>query len=125
MSVRIYHLMNFPFQLTISFSCQHLLVCMSMMKCCSEQHVDIVEVTSHLSALQRAHSFKAIGFSSKKLLLDRITIDNNSYTKTFYVTRCVVCLLIVVGFVVQYINLTSELRLRSNYDPRMGPEPEY
>lgn len=63
-----------------------------------EQHVDIVEVTPHLSALQRAHSFKAIGFSSKKLLLDRITIDNNPYTKTFYVTRCVVCLLIHSGW---------------------------
>ena len=26
--------------LTISFPCQHSSICMSMMKCCSEQHVD-------------------------------------------------------------------------------------
>lgn len=53
------------------------------------------EVTPHPSAPQREHSLKAIRFSSNNLFLDRITIENISYTKYFerYSLRCMLLIL--------------------------------
>lgn len=59
------------------------------------------QVTPHLSALQPAHSFQAVGLSSKKLFLDRITIANNPYRKNFlrYSLRCYVVSVAPFGWV--------------------------